>query len=151
MNIVEYYALDEIRRARYREQIGKGDWKAARFLCGLLEKDELRKRCGPGTRLLLGLEGDRLAAFCTLAEQDEVDAPDMTPWIGFVYTFPEYRGRRRSGELIERACEIALDRGAKQVYVSTDEIGLYEKYGFAFVETMKDTWGGDTRVYRRQL
>ena len=151
MKIVDYFALDERQRASCREQIGEGDWRAARFLYGLLEKDELWKHCGRGTQLLLGLEGERLAAFCTLAERDEVDAPDMTPWIGFVYTFPEYRGRRRSGELIAHACEIARKRGEKQIYVSTDEIGLYEKYGFAFIGTMKDTRGGDTRVYTKQL
>ena len=150
MEIREYFSLKEQERAAMRAAIGAGDWRAARFLCELLEKNELRARCGETTRLLLGMEDGQLAAFCTLAERDEVDAP-LTPWIGFVHTFPAFRGQRRSGELIERACALARADGFSRVYVSSNEIGLYEKYGFTFLRMMKDGWGGDTRVYCRAL
>ena len=150
MKIVDYFALPEGEQARARAAIGAGDWRAAKFLCELLEKGELRARCGETTRLLLGMEGEALAAFCTLAEHDEVDAPLM-PWIGFVYTCPAFRGQRRSGELIDHACALARAEGFDTLYVSTNEIGLYEKYGFIFLRTMRDEWGGDTRVYRRML
>lgn len=150
MEIREYSSLGEAEQRRAREAIRKGDWRAAAFLHELLEKDELRTHCGPNTRLLLGMEGERLAAFCTLAERDEVET-DLMPWIGFVYTFPEFRGHRFSGLLIDRACALARSAGHAQVYVSTNEIGLYEKYGFEFLETTSDVWGGSTQLYRRRL
>ena len=34
-----------------------------------------------------------------IVHQDEINAPDMFPWIGFVYTFPEYRGKRMMGKV----------------------------------------------------
>ena len=150
MHIVDYYALDGTRQACAREAIGRGDWKAAKLLRRLLDADALRERCGPNTRLLLGMEGEALAAFCTLADRDEIDTP-LTPWIGFVYTFPAFRGARRSGALIEAACALAREAGFRRVYVSTRETGLYEKYGFAFMRMARDAWGGETRLYGRDL
>lgn len=147
MEIREYFSLDAAERARMREAIRLADWRAAAFLYKLLEEDTLRECCGPNTRLLLGMEGERLAAFCTLADRDEIVDTPLTPWIGFVYTFPAFRGQRRSGALIERACALARAAGHTHVYVSTNEIGLYEKYGFAFSHADRDAWGGETRVY----
>ena len=40
---------------------------------------------------------------------------------------------------------------SEYVYVSTDEEGLYEKYGFDFFEKMKTGWGEESRVYRRMI
>lgn len=146
MEIREYFSLGRDEQRRARDAIRTADWRAAAFLHELLQKDELRMRCGPSTRLLLGMEGERLAAFCTLADRDEVECP-LTPWIGFVYTFPEFRGRRRAGELIDCACALAKQDGFDCVYVSTNETGLYEKYGFTFLRQDRDAWGGDTRLY----
>ena len=150
MRIVDYFDLPRDEQACAGEAIRRADWRAARFLCDLLAANQLRERCGASTRLLLGMEGEKLAAFCTLADRDEVDSP-LTPWIGFVYTFPEFRGQRRSGVLIDRACELAWRDGFTSVYISTNEVGLYEKYGFAFLCEDRNRWGGITRIYRRKM
>lgn len=149
MEIREYFSLGEDEQRRIRDAIREGDWRAAAFLHDLLQNDELREHCGPNTCLLLGMEGESLAAFCTLADRDEVDSP-LTPWIGFVYTFPAFRGRRRSGEMIDHACALAREDGFTRVYVSTNEVGLYEKYGFTFLHHDRDRWGGQTRLYVRK-
>ena len=151
MRILEYFSLNGAEQARVREAIGRSDWRAAAYLREKLERGELRALYGESTRVLLGTEGDRLAAFCTLAERDDVADTVLTPWIGFVYVFPAYRGCRRSGELIESACALARRDGHLCVYLSSREDGLYEKYGFEFVEAVRDAWGEATRVYRRAL
>ena len=45
--------------------------------------------CGKSTEVFLLTDGDNLASFAILAEQDEIDAPELSPWIGFAYTFPK--------------------------------------------------------------
>ena len=150
MRVAEYFALEAPEQARWRAAIAGADWRAARYLHELLTQGTLRARCGASTRLLLGIEGDSLAAFCTLAERDEVETA-LTPWIGFVYTFPGFRGRRLAGCLIEHACALARAAGFDRVYVSTDAVGLYEKYGFAFLRMMPDENGRPCRVYSRAL
>ena len=149
MEIREYFLLGEDEQRLVRDAIRTADWRAAAFLHDLLQKSELREHCGANTRLLLGMEGEALAAFCTLADRDEVDSP-LRPWIGFVYTFPAFRGRRRSGEMIDHACALAKKDGFDRVYVSTNEVGLYEKYGFTFLRHDRDRWGGQTRLYARK-
>ncbi|MDE5867271.1 MAG: GNAT family N-acetyltransferase [Lachnospiraceae bacterium] len=97
--------------------------------------------------MLLLTEGETLISFCTLAEQDDIRNPEFGPWIGFVHTFPQYRGNRHMGKLLEHAYEIAKDEGVKKIYISTGETGLYEKYGYTFYRIMKDIENQDSRVY----
>lgn len=90
----------------------------------------------------------QLLSFCTLAEEDDVRDTGLNPWIGFVYTFPQYRGHRYVGILLEFALVTAKSYGATQIYISTGETGLYEKYGYSFYQMMKDMHGEDSRVYK---
>ncbi len=96
-------------------------------------------------------DGDKLISFCTYAEQDDVREPSLTPWVGFVYTFPEYRGKRRVGKLLEYVYKLAKNDGHKHIFISTGETGLYEKYGYHFWKIMKDVYGEDSRVYKTDV
>lgn len=46
---------------------------------------------------------------------------------------------------------MAKAAGMKHVYISTDHVGLYEKYGFEFLDTMKDWNGEDARAYGKHI
>jgi GNAT superfamily N-acetyltransferase len=146
MKIIEYFACD--RQDHWLRQLETCTWEAGRLLSRLLEKRELRHLCGDTTRLLLLTDGDTLVSFCTLAEQDDIRAPSLTPWVGFVYTFPAYRGRRCFGQLLDAARRLAAKEGHHTLYISTCEVGLYEKYGCRFDRFLKDLHGEDSRVYR---
>ena len=130
------------------EQIRESDWSAGRFLCQLLSEGRLRELTGANTKLLLLTDRSRLASFCTYAERDDIPDTDLTPWIGFVYTFPDYRGRRLAGKLISRVRETAREDGYDALYISTRESGLYEKYGAVRLTRMKDAQGEDSEIYR---
>ena len=145
MEIISYYKSKD--RVHWLNEIKKSDWTAGRYLYELITTDSFKKLCGEKSEILLLIDGDRLIAFCTYAEQDDIKAPDMTPWAGFVYTFPQYRGKRRIGKLLEYVYQLAKKDGHEQVYISTGETGLYEKYGFSFLNTMQDNSGGESRVY----
>ena len=149
MEIIEYYKSQN--RERWRIEIAKSDWSAAKLLWKWLENDNLKKICGSSTEVFLLTEGEALVSFAVLAEQDEVAAPELLPWIGFVYTFPQYRGGHCAGKLIEHICSVLKNAGEKQVYISTEEIGLYEKYGFVFWQMMITSEGKPTRVYVRKV
>lgn len=149
MKIIEYFSADN--RQYWLEQIKKSDWCAATLLHRLLAEGRAKELLGETTKVLLLTEGEALVSFCTLSEQDEVREPSMTPWIGFVFTFPQYRGRRLAGELLEHAYQLAKRGGAEQIYISTDKTGVYEKYGYEFYKLMHDLNGGETRVYQRKI
>jgi len=150
LRIIHYSEQTESDKAHWRDEIQKADWGAAKYLCGLLNENKLTEVCGQSEVLLLTDEST-LVSFCTLAEQDEVRDETMKPWIGFVYTFEQYRGNRYSQKLIEYCCELARNACHKRVYISSDRIGLYEKYGFDFVKHITTIWNENTQVFCRIL
>ena len=128
-------------------EISKSDWRAAAYLVSLIREGKIKERYGPSTQVLLLIEDKTLMAFCTYADQDEIPDPSLTPWAGFVYTFPAFRGQRRMGKLLEHVYALAKKDGHQTLYISTGETGLYEKYGYRFWKMMKDINGEDSRVY----
>ena len=96
-------------------------------------------------------DGDELISFCTYAEKDDIQPTDLTPWIGFVYTFPEHRGHRYVGKLFEEIEHIAKEDGASEVFISTNHIGLYEEYGCEFKTLMNDMTGTPSRIYVKRI
>lgn len=80
-------------------QLRACEWGAAKFLTELLEKEQFHHTLGAGDCYFL-MAGDQVAAFATLTDRDCVDAPELRPWCGFVYTFP----RTVISELPESCC-----------------------------------------------
>ena len=149
MEVKELFSIEG--KDYWMEQIGKSDWDAGQFLHQLLTEDRLKEFCGETTRVFMLTDDENLAAFCTLAELDDVRDTKLSPWIGLVYTFPQYRGHRYMGIRLDAAHDAAKKDGASQIYISTGETGLYEKYGYSFYRMMKDMHGEDSRVYRREV
>lgn len=147
MQIIDYFQADN--KPHWQVQIADNEWRAAKFLANLLTKGEFHQTVGSGTVLLL-TDGDCLISFLTLSERDCVEAP-YAPWIGFVHTAPEYRGHRHVGKLIDHACAVAHEHGAARVYLCTDHVGLYEKYGFTYLENRVSIYGEDSRIYVREV
>ncbi len=149
MKIVDFFASDN--REHWLSEINKSDWAAGKYLYELLRDRKLKELCGESTKVLLLVDDDILLSFCTHAEQDDIREQALTPWVGIVYTFPEYRGKRRMGKLLEYAHALAKADGHQYIYISTGEIGLYEKYGYTFWKMMKDIHGEDSRVYIAEI
>lgn len=149
MEVIKYYQSQN--QKHWKDQINKGDWSAAQLLYSWLDENKLKKICGNSTEVYMLTDDNKLVSFAILAEQDEIDAPKLSPWIGFVYTFPTYRGKHLAGKLIETICNTLQLTQTKKVYISTEEIGLYEKYGFTFWKTMTNREGKPTRVYVKSL
>ena len=127
------------------------DWNAARFLAQLLRENRFYEMLGGWGDIYLMMDGENIVSFATLTGQDSVRDESLTPWIGFVYTAPEYRGHRRSGELLRHIEGVAAAKSYERLYLSTDHVGLYEKYGYTYLENRPDYWGGDTRVLCKDL
>lgn len=148
MKIIDFFNSD--RKSYWLSEIKKGDWRAIPTLVGLIENNTFQKELGKWTLLLL-TEGEMLVSFVTFAERDSINDESLTPWVGFVYTFPEYRGHRYVGKLIARCEEIASERHLSRVYICTDHVGLYEKYGYAYLESRDDIYGGVSRIYFKNI
>lgn len=149
MQIFDYFNCD--RSAYWLCQIQKSDWSAGQYLYKLLSEHKFKNTVGENSKVLMLTNGDELVSFCTYAEKDDIQPTDLTPWVGFVYTFPKYRGHRHAGKLFLEIEKIARDEKVHDVFISTDHVGLYEKYGCEFYRIMNDMNGEASRVYRKHI
>lgn len=148
MEIIDYFKSD--KPGYWLSEIKKSDWQAAEILARFIEEKTFHDNLGEGTLLLL-TDSNKLVSFLTFAEKDCIDDERLSPWVGFVYTVPEYRGHRYAGRLISRCEEIAAEKKIPKIYVCTDHVGLYEKYGFSYIESRIDIYGGNSRVYFKPI
>ncbi len=148
MRILDFESINE--QKQWIDKIRACVWGAAKLLADLLEQNRFHIVLGNGS-LFIMIDGEKLVSFCTFTHKDCVDDDKLFPWIGFVLTSPEYRGKRYSGEVIEAACKRALRQGFDKVYLATDHIGLYEKYGFTYLESRTDIYGEESRIYYKEL
>lgn len=149
MKIVDYFESE--CRSALVEKIAGCDWGAARFLAELLTKNTFDEMLGGWGHVYLLMEGEELVSFLTLSGQDAVRDESLTPWVGFVFTAPEYRGHRYAGQLLAHAENRAAELGWKKIYLCTTHEGLYEKYGYNYQEDRTDYWGGQVRVFYKNL
>ena len=149
MRVINYF--DSGRQSHWLTEIKRGDWGAAHFLYELLSSGTFFDAAGEKSKVLLLIDGDELISFCTYAEKDDIQPTELTPWMGFVYTFPEHRGHRYVGRLMDEIERLAGIDGVSDVYISTNHIGLYERYGCEFKTEMKDMNGEPSRVYVKHV
>ena len=145
MDILDYEST--INPDWWLKQIAECDWIAGQYLHTLLAEHRFHAEYGEKSRLLLLADGTKLVSFCSYAEKDDIPNTELTPWCGFVYTFPGYRGRRLMGKLFAAVKTLARDDGFETLYICTEETGLYEKYGARYLTSLTDRRGGTSRVY----
>ena len=149
MKIINFFEAEN--KEYYIKKIANSDWGAGQYLAYLLKENKFFELVGEKSRILMLLDGENLVSFCTLAEKDDVQPTDLAPWIGWIYTFPTYRGKRMAGKLLKHAENLAKQDGATHTHISTNHIGLYEKYGYEFYMNALDVEGENTRVYRKKI
>ena len=79
--------------------------------------------------------------------------PDIYPWLANVYVPPEHRGKGYSRVMLESVRENAAKLpGVDEIFLFTPHTGLYEKYGWEYMEDA-ELYNGDkpNRMYRLRL
>ena len=112
MYIVNYF--DYENKSLLIAEIRKCDWGAAKFLADILEQNRFEELLGGGELFVL-MDGDKIVSYCTLTKNDCVKDDTLYPWIGFLFTVPEYRGHRYSEQVIDKAYVTAIEQGAFQL------------------------------------
>lgn len=144
MKVIEFQDEDYIK-----SYLKDCEWDAGKFLYSLIQENK-RNVLGWNHVYVL-LDEQKVISFCTLSQKDCIDDDALIPWIGFVYTQEEYRGHRYSQKVIDAALEEAKKLGYTRVYLATDHIGFYEKYGFIYLESRIDIYNEESRIYYYNL
>ena len=80
----------------------------------------------------LCLRGEQIIGGLGVIENDFHDRKDLTPNVCAVYTEEACRGRGIAGRLLNMVVEDMRARGISPLYLVTDHIGFYERYGWEF-------------------
>lgn len=81
----------------------------------------------------LCLDGERIVGGMGVIENDFHDRKDLTPNVCAVFTEPEYRCRGIAGRLLGKVVADLKLHGISPVYLVTDHVGFYERYGWEFL------------------
>ena len=81
----------------------------------------------------LCLDDDRIAGGAGVIENDFHDWKDLRPNICAVYTEEDHRRKGIAGCLLNMAVDDLRSKGITPVYLVTDHIGFYERYGWEFL------------------
>ena len=81
----------------------------------------------------LCLDDNEIVGGLGVIENDFHDRKDLCPNICAVYTEEKYRGLGIAGLLLNKVVEDLKEKVITPVYLVTDHIGFYERYGFEFI------------------
>ncbi len=83
---------------------------------------------------VLGLvDDDNIVGFISLFKYDGDERRDLTPWYATMYVKDEYRHKGYSKILNEMIIEEAKRLGYKRIYLKTDLVNYYEKFGAKYI------------------
>lgn len=97
------------------------------------------------------MDGEDIIGGAGLIANDFISRQDLWPWLCALYIEPCRRGHEYGKRLIERAEKDAARAGFSHLYLCTDHVGYYERYGFSYVGTGWHPWGESSRVYEIEL
>lgn len=95
----------------------------------------------------LCLDGERIVGGLGVIDNDFHERKDLAPNICAVYVEKEYRNHGIAGKLLNLAVDDLKTNGISPVYLITDHVGFYERYGFAFLTMTKCDDGVVSRIY----
>lgn len=85
---------------------------------------------------LILVDKDDLIGFISLFPYDCEEEKDLSPWYATMFVKKEYRGKGYSKLLNDAILEEAKKRGFKEVYLKTELINYYEKFGAVPIKIM---------------
>ncbi len=118
------------------EYAGQCSWKAGKKLAKAMKAGCFRD----WERVFAVFDSNCIAGYCAFVKDDCIPDVPYTPYISYMFVGEEHRGHRYSQRLIENALEYAAVLGYEKVYLVSDHVNLYEKYGFVKVDEKPAPW-----------
>jgi N-acetylglutamate synthase-like GNAT family acetyltransferase len=146
MEIKQIFPNDEL----WQKTIDYGkncSWKVGAFFAEQMEQNKFTE----WERVFMALDDNNIAGYCTFVKNDCIPDVKYTPYISCIFVGEQYRGNRLSEKMILTVMEYAKKIKFNEVYIVSNHINLYEKYGCIKIDEKKDYWNRDEKIYRRKL
>ena len=93
------------------------------------------------------MDGERIVGCAGLISNDFISRMDLMPWLCALYIEEDCRGHAYGSLLIDRIRSDAAKKGFDKLYLCSDHMGFYEKYGFTRIGTGYHPWGETSGVF----
>lgn len=88
---------------------------------------------------IIGLiDNNTLVGFISLFKKDGEERQDLTPWYATMYVKKEYRNKGYSKVLNDLILEEATNLGYDKVYLKSNLVNYYEKFGAKYIEKLNN-------------
>lgn len=146
MNIKPVTASDEMWEnvKMYAENCS---WRAGKSLANHMNNNAFTD----WQRVIIAVDKENICGFCTVSKTDCIPDVGYTPYIGYIFVEEAYRGNRISEKLIQYAMSYLKSVGFDKVYLVSDHVNLYEKYGFRVIDRKIAPWGTEEKIYMREI
>ena len=93
------------------------------------------------------MRDDKIIGSYGLIVNDFISRQDLWPWLCAVYIEENERGKALGSRLLEHGRMEAAKLGFPKIYLCTDHVGFYEKYGWQYIGQGYRLRGEDIRIY----
>lgn len=103
-------------------------------------------------QIVVMTENKEIIGYYSLVAKELVkDNHGYTPWLGTLFVRGKYRGKHFSPILIENACHRVKNMGYSNLFLATEHIRYYEKFGFEEIGLGMYLWNAPTKFYKKSL
>jgi len=95
----------------------------------------------------IATDGKNVFGMYQLAMEDLDVRPDIYPWLENVWVDENYRNNGICRLLMESVTNNVRNLGLSEIYLYTKHVGLYEKFGWEFIEEI-ETFKSETPIQR---
>ena len=88
---------------------------------------------------LILVDNNVLIGFISIFPSDSDEFKDLTPWYATMYVKKEFRSKGYSKILNDAVLKEAKKRGYKEIYLKTELINYYEKFGAVYIKNITPT------------
>lgn len=94
---------------------------------------------------------DSILGCAGLITNDFISRGDLYPWVCALYIDERARGNAYGSLLLDQAKADAKRLGYEYLYLCTEHVGYYEKYGFEYIGQGYHPWEAESRIYQIKL